>query len=247
MAFRKRKSNKCPVCVVCTDDKIRQVDAALEPLLQEVRATGEVPKASDSKFDTASRAVGVAPNSLRYHLKECLLDLEIQDQRLQELVDMSDAVATAKDAYAKNPSMQNASALAGLMNVWRALASDIEGQQDPEQAVVFVAETVMGPLSKRTLAVVTEELRALRDGIGPSLAKGQSTYVDAQLKSALTRVSNALRDSLDESLKSVCGYYKVELEAKERRRTIESAAPIQNSSDAAKALLPVTPTSTEVH
>jgi len=236
MAFKSSKSKKCPVCVVCTPDKIEAVNKQLGTLLEDVRASGEIPKARDPRFDTAANILGVAPHSLRYHLKECLLDLEIQDQRYVELKDLSQAIATAKTEYANNPTMQNATAYTSLLTSFRAMASDIEGQQDPEQTVTFIAETVMGPMSKKTIAVVTEELRSLRESISSLLPKSQQTYVDSQLKGALARMSNALRDTMDESIRAVCGYYKVELDAKDRKRALDNASPVQSSADAGRLL-----------
>lgn len=234
------------MCLMCTPTKLVEVNDALAPVLADVRDTGEVPPAKDKRFELVAHRVGIAPHSLQYHLKKCLIDFEIQDQRLVELKDLSQAISTAKSEYAANPTMQNATAYTSMLNTFMSLASEIEGQQDPEQAVTFIAETVMAPMSRKTLSLVAEELRSLRDSLGPILPKGQTSYVDSQLKGAVARVSNALRDSLDEGLKSVCGYYKVELEAKERKRAIDTAAPVQSSADAGRMLDDV-PTDPNVH
>ena len=208
----------------------------MSSILSDVKESGEVPKAKDNRFEAVAQRVGIAPHSLRYHLKECMLDLEIQDQRFLELKDLSQAISTAKQEYLANPGLPNATAYTSLLNAFMALASEIEGQQDPEQAVSFIVETAMAPMSRRTLAIVTEEIRNLRDAITQLVPKNQATYVDSQMKASLTRVSTALRDATDEGLKAVCSYYKVELEAKDRKRALEGAAPIQNTADATLAL-----------
>lgn len=224
------------MCLTCTPSRLAEVNDALEPILADVRDTGEIPPAKDKRFELVAHRVGVAPHSLQYHLKKCMIDFEIQDQRLIELKDLSQAISTAKAEYASIPSMQNATAYTSLVNTFRALASDIEGQNDPEQAVAFIAETLLAPLSRKTLALVAEELRSLRESITPTLPKGQASYLDSQLKGAISRVSTSLRDSMDEGLKAVCSYYKVELEAKDRKRTLDSTAPVTSSADAGKLL-----------
>lgn len=236
MAFTKAGSRKCPICVGCTPTKVKEINEALSPVLADVKESGEIPKAKDHRFELMAQRVGIAPHSLRYHLKECLLDLEIQDQRFLELKDITQALSTAKQEYLANPSLPNATAYTSLLNTFMQLAGEIEGQQDPEQAVAFVVETALGPISRKTLAIVTEELRTLRDSVNQIVPKNQTSYIDAQVKAALTRVSTSLRDATDEGLKAVCSYYKVELEAKERKRALEGAAPIQNTADATLAL-----------
>jgi hypothetical protein len=236
MALVKRSSSKCPVCVGCTQAKIKEINDSLSSVLADVKESGEIPKAKDHRFEAISQRIGIAPHSLRYHLKECMLDLEIQDQRFLELKDLTQAISTAKQEYLANPGLPSATAYTSLLNTFMTLASEIEGQQDPEQAVSFVVETALSPISRKTLAIVTEELRALRDSVTQLVPKNQATYVDSQMKAALTRVSSSLRDATDEGLKAICSYYKVELEAKDRKRALESAAPIQNTADATLAL-----------
>ena len=224
MAFAKSKSRKCPVCVGCTSEKVKEVDAELAPLLEVVKDEGEVPKAKDARFSPLAHKLGLSPWSLHYHLRFCLIDLEIQDQRILELKDMAGAIRTAKTEYAANPTMQNATALAALMNVFRALATDIEGQQDPEATVEFVVETVLGPMSRRTLASVSEELRSLREQVAGLVQKNHAVYIDTQIKATLQRVSSSLSEVMDEGLKNLCSYYHVELEAKARKRAIEAGS-----------------------
>jgi AcrR family transcriptional regulator len=240
MAFSKQKSRKCPVCVGCTPTKVKEIDQALSPILEDVKQTGEIPKAQDTRLDLVAQRVGISPHSLRYHLKECLVDQEIQDQRFQELKDIIDCVSTAKQEYLANPGMGQATALSQLLTQFRGLADDIEGQFDPEVTVEYVVETVLNPLSRKTLAVAAEELRSLREAMTPLVSKNQMAYVDAQMKATLTRISAVLRDSLDESLKTLCSYYKVELEAKARKRALDSGvtstpalfnAPAKSSTD----------------
>ena len=117
-----------------------------------------------------------------------------------------------------------------LLTQFRGLADDIEGQFDPEVTVEYVVETVLNPMSRKTLAVAAEELRGLREGMSPLVSKNQMAYVDAQMKAALTRISSVLRDALDDSLKTLCSYYKVELEAKNRKRTLDSGTAIPSTS-----------------
>lgn len=236
MSFTRRGSSKCPICVGCTPTKVSEINDAISPILADVKESGEIPKAKDSRFELIAQRVGIAPHSLRYHLKECLLDLEIQDQRFLELKDITQAIGTAKQEYLANPTMQNATAYTQLLSTFMSLAHEIEGQQDPEQAVSFVVETALAPVSRKVLAIVTEELRSLRESVNQLVPKNQASYVDAQMKATLTRVSTALRDATDDGLKAVCSFYKVELEAKERKRALESAAPIQNTADASVAL-----------
>ena len=240
MALSKAKSKKCPVCLGCMPSKVVEINDALSPVMADVKGTGEIPKAQDPRLDLVAHAVGIAPHSLRYHLKECLLDLEIQDQRFQELKDITEALTTAKQEYMANPSMANATAYTQLMTQWRGLAEDIEGQTDPDVTVEFVAKSVLSPMSRQVLASMTEELRTLRDQLSPMISPNHRGFVDAQLKATLKRVSSSLSHGLDEGLKALCEYYKVELEAKQRLRTLENGvetptplfgAAVQSSED----------------
>jgi hypothetical protein len=203
MALVKRSSSKCPVCVGCTQTKIKEINEALASVLSDVKESGEIPKAKDRRFEDIAQRVGIAPHSLRYHLKECMLDLEIQDQRFLELKDLTQAISTAKQEYLANPSLPAATAYTSLLNTFMTLASEIEGQQDPEQAVSFVVETALAPISRKVLSIVTEEVRNLRDSVTQLVPKNQASYVDSQMKASLTRVSTALRDATDEGLKAI--------------------------------------------
>lgn len=225
MALSKSKSRKCPVCVGCIPSKVKEINQELEPLLADVKATGEIPKAKDRRFDLIAHSVGIAPHSLRFHLKECLLDLEIQDQRFQELVDMTEALKTAKQEFMANPSMQTATAYTSIMTQWRGLAEDIEGQTDPAVTVEFMVETVLGPMNRHILVSLTEELKELRTSLDNLLPRNHKPFVDSQVKAVLSRVSSALRESTDDGLKALCEYYKVELEAQSRKRALESTTP----------------------
>ena len=224
MALSKAKSRKCPVCVGCTAEKAKEVDAALAQLLADVKQTGEMPKAQDSRFTVIANVVGLAPHSLRFHLKECLLDMEIQDQRFQELIDLTGALKTAKQEFAANPTMQQATAMTSILTQWRGLAEDIEGQTDPSVTVEYIVETVLGPLNRQVLSALSEELRDLRDSVQTMLPPNHRSVFDARVKAALSRVSTSLRDSTDNGLKALCSYYKVELEAQSRKRALETAA-----------------------
>ena len=61
------------------------------------------------------------------------------------------------------------------------------------------------------------------------ISPNHQTYIDSQMKAGLTRISTALRESLDESLKALCSYYKVELEAKARKRALEAGVTLSDS------------------
>jgi len=204
---------------------VKEINQALSPVLSDVKESGEIPKAKDNRFSLIAHSVGLAPHSLRFHLKECLLDLEIQDQRFQELVDLTEALKTAKQEYMENPSMSQATALTSILTQWRGLAEDIEGQTDPAVTVEFMVETVLGPMNRQILASLTEELKELRGSLDALLPRNHKPYVDSQVKSVLSRVSTALRDSTDEGLKALCSYYKVELEAQSRKNALESTTP----------------------
>ena len=199
----------------------------LQPILQDVKDTGEIPKAKDQRFSVVATAIGLAPHSLRYHLKECLLDLEIQDQRFQELKDLVEALKTAKQEYMANPGMNAASAYTSILTQFRGLAEDIEGQTDPELTVEFIVETVLGPMNRHVLSSATRAMYDLRESLNNLLPKTQQPFVDTQIKAALSQVASSIRDSTDDGLKALCGYYKVELEAKSRARALDSSIPPQ--------------------
>ncbi len=224
MAFAASKNARCPVCVGCTPAKLEEVNRDLVPMLEIVKSEGEVPKPRDQRYTPIANRLGVSPWSLHYHLRNCLIDLEIQDQRIRELKDLAAAIATAKTEYAANPSMQNAQAYTGLVNTFMAMATAIEGQQDPEVAVEFVVETVLGPLARKILGSVTEELRTMRDQVSGLVPRNHAAQIDSQTKASLARVSSALSDMMDEGLKNLCGFYKVEFEAKARKRALGHAS-----------------------
>lgn len=231
MAFSKSKSRKCPVCVGNTASRVQTINEALQPLVQSVRESGLVPKARDARFDAIAEALGTAPHSLRFHLKECLMGHEIHDQRLEEMKDLVEALSTAKQEYHAQPSVHTAGAYAQLMTQFRGLADDIEGQIDPEVTVEYLVESVLSPLTRRMLGSMAEELRHLRDNAGIALSQKQMTHLDSYIKAALSSLSGVLRDGLDESLKALCDYYKVELEVKARKRALAGAVATLSSDD----------------
>lgn len=222
MAFSKAKSRKCPVCLGCMPAKVNEVNTALSPLLADVKATGEIPKPADKRLTLVAHAVGIAPHSLRYHLKECLLDFEIQDQRFQELKDITEALSTAKQEYQANPSMAQATAYTQLLVQWRGLAEDIEGQTDPDVTVEFVVQNVLNPLIRQTLASATEEIKTVRDQLSPMMSANHRGFIDAQLKAALKRITASLENGVNEGVQSLCEYWKVEFESKARLRSLET-------------------------
>jgi hypothetical protein len=212
------------------------INEALQPLVQSVRESGLVPKARDARFDAIAETIGTAPHSLRFHLKECLMGHEIHDQRLEEMKDLVEALSTAKQEYHAQPTVHTAGAYAQLLTQFRGLADDIEGQTDPEVTVEYIVESVLSPLTRRTLSSMAEELRNLRENAGISLSQKQLTHLDSYVKTLLSSLSSALRDGLDESLKLLCDYYKVELEVKARRRALESAVATLAEPDYAPSL-----------
>jgi hypothetical protein len=222
MAFTQHKSRKCPVCVGCTQAKIDEVNTALNPILEEVKSTGEVPKAADKRFVAHAHALGISPYSLQYHLRTCLVDLEIQDQRLLELKDFASLLATAKHEFETNPTMQNATSVKQMADVFRALCEDIEGQQDPNETVTYLTEAVLSPIARQTLATTTENLRNLRDALLEFVPKTQSSFIRSQIDSALQNMASSMRATMDESLKNICNYYKFELDAQHRKRAMEA-------------------------
>ena len=234
MAIVKSSSKKCPVCIICTKSKIKEVDNSLQEILEEVKVSGEVPKARDRRFGEIAETMGIAPRSLRYHLKECLLDQEIQDQRLVELKSLTEAVSTAKTEYMSGPSVDKATAYSSLLSSWRQLASDIEGQTDPEVTVEYVVEAVLTPINRAVLVAAASTLQDLRNGLIEVLPKGQQSLVKSQINSAMLGISNELKASTEEAIDSLCTYYKVELEAKQKKRSIEASidiTPIMHTED----------------
>lgn len=225
MSFTRTKSKKCPVCVGygTHPHMIERIDSALENLREYVRTSGAVPSVKDPTFYTIAVDVGVAPHALRYHLKNCLLDFEIQDQRLLELKDLSQAIGTAKQEYFGFPNEKNAAALATLLQTFMKLADSVEEQQDPDSIVTFVAETVISPMIRQTLGAMTEELKKLRTSLEGMVSKNQQRYIDSQIKAVLSRTSSKLGDQMQESLGSLCEYFKVEFEVQEQRRMIEAS------------------------
>jgi hypothetical protein len=223
MAISKAKSRKCPLCIGLSAKRVKEINVSVAGLLDQIRDTGEIPKAQDRRIKAKADEWSVAPHSLRYHIKECLLDLEIQDQRFQELKDLTEAIQTAKQEYAVNPTMQLATALTSLLTQWRGLAEDIEGQTDPAVTVEFITQSVLAPINRQVLAAVAEELREVRTSVTSMVPRNQQSFVDAQIKSAMSRVSVALRESTDDGLKALCEYYKVELEAQSRKNALASA------------------------
>ena len=234
MALRSSKSRRCPVCIACSPAKAEKVTLALSALLADVREYGEVPKPQDKRFEKVALDVELSPYSLWYHLKECMLDFEIQDQKLVELKDLARAIAMAKDEYTSNPSMQNSTAYTQLINAFMSMADNIEGSVDPEATVEFIVEAVMSPITRRALGALAEELRSLRESLLPLVAKNQTTFLDTQVKSTMGRVASQLRDATDESLKALCDYYKVELETKRRKRALDhvSTKPLDEDPEA---------------
>ena len=234
MAIIKSSSKKCPVCIICTKSKIAEVDKSLNDLLEEVKESGEVPKAKDRRFGDIAERLGIAPRSLRYHLKECLLDQEIQDQRLVELKSLTEAVSTAKTEYMSGPSVDKATAYSSLLGSWRQLASDIEGQTDPEVTVEYIVEAVLNPINRAVLQAAAGTLQDLRNSLMDVLPRGQQPLVKSQIDSAMQNMGNELKSSTEEAIDSLCTYYRVELEAKQKKRAIEASVdttPIMHTED----------------
>ena len=222
MALKKSASRKCPVCVGLTDEKVEDVNKALEPLLEDVRQSGEVPKAKDSRFLALAHVLGVAPFSLRFHLSKCLVKREIDDQMMLEFMEMLDALHTAKVEYKETPTLPFASALKQMHSAVLEHHKLLLGEQDPEQAVQFIAETVIGHVLRNSLGVFAKEARQLLTVVLPYLPPTHKTQVTKLVESALIATGNTLHEVAGEALDNVCSYYKVELDVASKKHALAS-------------------------
>jgi hypothetical protein len=220
VSAKRTPSRKCPVCVGLSTSKIEQVDAALADVLDNVRQTGEIPKVQDHRLQNLAPQLGVAPHSLQYHLKTCLYTRDIQDQLSVEIKDMISALSTAKVVYGNESTLPNAQALSMITESFIKLLKHTEGKQDPEANVAFVAEAILAPLVRKVMGAFTTEIKRYRDTVA-MLNLQHDQVLTSHANNAVSKMALALRESTDESLKSICDYYKVELEAKQRLRTMQ--------------------------
>lgn len=235
MPFQKSSTSKCPICSSRPPDVIERVNSALEDIIDGVRETGEVPKAADPRFVAVAREVQIAPHSLRFHVKTCLIPLEIRDQRGIELADLASALATAKSEYQNFPSIRTAKPYSDLLNNFRELSKDVEGQDDPEVAVEYMASRVIAPITRATLAVFAQEIRDIADSVMGSIPKNREPAVRARFESAFKNTAAGLSIAMDEALKAACEFYKVELDTTTRRRTIDDGTVVPPPEKVVKA------------
>ncbi len=225
MALRKSTSNKCPVCLTRKRAAVNIINKALKGMLEDVKQHGEVPHKKDPRYLLIGQEFSIAPNSLRYHLKECLVDQEIQDQRLIELKGLTEALGTAKAFYGENPSVDRATSYTSLVTSWRQLAKDVEGQVDPEVTVEFMVENVVAAITRGVLSSVAEGLKELRGSLYEGLPAGQRTFIKSQMDMMMSQVAQDLKGSTEDAMQSLCEYYRVDMETKQKKRAIESAVP----------------------
>jgi hypothetical protein len=216
VAFKISSSRKCAICALAPL-RAEEATEALQQILADVRDTGVVPHAKDQRFGLLAHRVRLSPFALHYHLKTCMVDSEIQDQRLVELKDLVSNLQIAKAAYREMPVADMATAMTSMLGTFMELAQEIEGQQDPESAVRYTLETVLGPMIRQVLGSVAGEIRELRDLALMNSPPNQRPFVESQFRSSFEKVSQALEAQVEESLKTMCRYYKVELDAKDVR------------------------------
>lgn len=227
MALVKSQSKKCPVCMTRTKREVKVVNKALQPILDEVKERGEVPSKKDPRWLKIGSEFSIFPNSLRYHLKECLVDQEIQDQRLVELKALTEALETAKTEYAQNPNVNTATALTSIMTSWRQLAKDVEGQVDPEVTVEFLVENVIASINREVLSSLAGGIRDMRNALVEGLPAGQKQFVKSQADLLLDRIAQDLRAGTEEAMNTLCEYYRVDIETKQKKRSLEQAVPTE--------------------
>jgi hypothetical protein len=239
MAFKKSASRKCPVCVAFSEEKVDEVNKGLEPLLADIKESGEVPKAKDHRFGVLANHLGVSPFALRFHLSKCLIKREIDEQMMVEFTDMLDALHTAKIEYKETPTLPYASALKQIHSAVMDMHDRMMGDADPEQAVQFIAETVISHVMRQSLGVYAKEIRALTQTIKPYLAPQIQIQAVKMGETALMSASTALHEAAQEALENVCTYYKVELDAASKKPLLAGIAVPKKGLDA--------PVSTKVH
>ena len=222
MALKKSASRKCPVCVTFGDypEKIEQINKALEPILADIKETGEVPKAKDPRFGTLAVALSITPFALQFHTRQCLVTREIDDQMMLEFRDALDALHTAKVEYKENPTQPYANAMGVIHGMVMKMYEHMTKDHDPELAVQFVAETVIGHVMRHSLGVFAKEARAINESVANYLPPTHKAAVKKAVESSLLATSNALQESAQEALDNVCNYYKVELDVAAKKAAL---------------------------
>lgn len=221
MAFKKSSSRKCPVCVGFTETKVDEVNRYLEPLLQTIKDTGEVPKGKDPRFQDIAVAIGVAPFSLRFHLTHCLIEREIDEQMMVEFRDMLEALSIAKTEYKETPTLPFATAMTNIHSAVLKMHDMLVGETDPEQAVHFIAETVISHILRQSLAHYAKSTKGLLDQIVPYLPPTHIRQVTTAFKTNVATTSNALQEAAGEALDNVCNYYKVEMDVASKKKAMQ--------------------------
>lgn len=224
MAITKATSRKCPICVTFGDnaDKIAQVNKALEPILADIKATGEVPKAKDPRFGALAVALSITPFALQFHTRQCLVTRELDDQMLLEFKEALDALHIAKVEYKETPTQPYANAMGVIHGMVMKMYEHMTKDHDPELAVQFIAETVIGHVMRHSLGVFAKEARSINESVAPYLPPTHKAAVKKAVESALMSTTNALHDSAQEALDSVCTYYKVELDVASKKSALST-------------------------
>ena len=202
------------------------INAFLDPILAEVKNTGEVPKPKDKRFQEGALKLGIAPFSLQYHLRTCLIDREIHDQMMVEVKDLIEAVASAKSEYSDKPHLQNAQAVSVLMNTLLSVLSKLEGEQSPEQAIEFIVDQALGHIIRACLADFAKETRDNLALVTPHIPPATRKAVRDQMEASLKRVSITLANASDEAVANLCKFYKVELDAADKKQTLSAITAV---------------------
>ncbi len=221
MAFARSSNSRCTLCSALEEGKLQAVNAQLEPLVATLRSTGELPSASNPTLIEIAHGLGLNANSVRFHVKECLVQADIQDQRVSELRDLASAVQVAKLAYESEPDKpQLANAYVALLREFRDLSKDVEGQIDPETTVTYMVGNVVSPLAKDVVLLASEQLHELVAALGKTVPKEQLPVIVSQLKAFLTRLGTKVAERQHQSIVAVSKYYKVQLAAADTRKSV---------------------------
>ena len=221
MAFARASSSRCTLCGALEEGKLQAVNQQLEPLVASLRSTGELPTASNPLLVEIAKKLELNANSLWFHIKECLVQADIQDQRVSELRDLASTLQVAKLAYESEPDKpQLAGAYVQLLREFRDLSKDVEGQIDPETTVAYMIKDVVSPLAQDVVLLASEQLHELVASMAKTVPKEQLPVVVSQLKSFLTRLGNKVADRQHQSIVAVSKYYKVQLAAADTRKSV---------------------------
>lgn len=223
MAFE-RGSSRCPICSTIVGSRLDAINDALEPMVERVRLTGDVPATGDTLLNEIAAKIEIAPSSLRFHIKECLVQADIQDQRVHELRDLVGNLQVAKLEYASNPDKpQNGQLYLQFVDAFTRLSKEVEGQVDPEVTVQFMISNVIAPFSRDSILTVADEIRELRATLAKTLPASTMSLVDSQFKGMLAKLGNKISEKQKLAMEAVGSYYKVELSAAEIKRSLSDS------------------------